>query len=669
MMDNNILSVFRNGHEILLTENEGLDGSTLIPFELGGRLTNDQQANKARTVSIMDLGKMLLHCAKEGETQKVHELMSRGAPFTTDWLGRTPLHVAAEGNHYNTCEVLLRAGISKDARTKVDKTPLHFAAFEGHIQIVQLLLKHFCDVNAKDMLKMTPLHWAVQKGHNHIAKVLLQHGADPNAVSKFSKTPISLAAELEQNELVQELLIQNSQRSDFEQQQAADTLVHELSVRMKPDPDHIIEDIDELSNNTEMDVIHSSPESSPVLSPVFDSFDSTKCNLQAAINNSSDEINSVNATTLALLKEHGIAMQEDTDNTLITSALQSGRQLVLSDAGKLLLNDPKFRKSIQPMTAAKQCNIMTSPTSTNTATMTKSSIGASTFKFEYVKKKPTILAPNAKSMPLETNKVIKILSAEEFKLMVGNNSGNFKTSKTPGLIRYQTIKHSNSSPITQLVKRKNPIENIPNGKMKIGPLAGTIKSINKPQNRPPSHIRNIQIPTPVSSPSSTIQREANPDILSRVSFNIIGTSSASNIPQKSTSQPYTVKLLSLPQKTTTTMTKSKPQIVHQLHTQPRQQQHQQQHQELFVANGTDVSHRTEIERQIAELKKETQELRKKLELSQKQNDENKKETQELRKKLELSQKESDEYKCRLEKLESEKEQEREERLSRQYTNS
>lgn len=117
------------------------------------------------------------------------------------------------------------------------------------------------------------------------------------------------------------------------------------------------------------------------------------------------------------------------------------------------------------------------------------------------------------------------------------------------------------------------------------------------------------------------------------------------------------------------MTKSKPQIVHQLHTQQQRQQQQQQHQDVFVANGTDVSHRTEIERQIAELKRETQELRKKLELSQKQNDENKKETQELRKKLELSQKESDEYKFRLEKLESEKEQEREERLSRQYTNS
>lgn len=117
------------------------------------------------------------------------------------------------------------------------------------------------------------------------------------------------------------------------------------------------------------------------------------------LNNSSDEMNSVNA----LLKEHGIAMQEDTDNTLITSALQSGRQLVLSDAGKLLLNDPKFRKSIPSVT--KQTNIMTSAANAKVPVTTKPSIAPSMFKFEYVKKKPTILASNAKAVPLETNKV------------------------------------------------------------------------------------------------------------------------------------------------------------------------------------------------------------------------------------------------------------------------
>lgn len=64
----------------------------------------------------------------------------------------SPLHMAAISNHIETCEVLLRAGISKDARTKVDRTPLHFAVYEGHSAIVELLLKYNCDVNAKDMV-------------------------------------------------------------------------------------------------------------------------------------------------------------------------------------------------------------------------------------------------------------------------------------------------------------------------------------------------------------------------------------------------------------------------------------------------------------------------------------------------------------------------------------
>ena len=37
-------------------------------------------------------------------------------------------------------QVLLRAGCSRDARTKVDKTPLHIAAQEGHADICELLL-------------------------------------------------------------------------------------------------------------------------------------------------------------------------------------------------------------------------------------------------------------------------------------------------------------------------------------------------------------------------------------------------------------------------------------------------------------------------------------------------------------------------------------------------
>lgn len=67
-------------------------------------------------------------------------------------MGTSPIHLAAMNNHISTCEVLLKAGISKDARTKVDRTPLHFAVYEGHEKMVELLLANNCDVDARDMV-------------------------------------------------------------------------------------------------------------------------------------------------------------------------------------------------------------------------------------------------------------------------------------------------------------------------------------------------------------------------------------------------------------------------------------------------------------------------------------------------------------------------------------
>ncbi|KAM9514984.1 GA-binding protein subunit beta-2 isoform 1-T1 [Guaruba guarouba] len=144
-------------------------------------------------MSLVDLGKRLLEAARKGEDDEVRKLMASGAPFTTDWLGTSPLHLAAQYGHYSTAEVLLRAGVSRDARTKVDRTPLHMAAADGHTQIVELLIKNGADVNAKDMLKMTALHWATEHGHRDIVELLLRHGADVHAFSKFDKSAFDIA--------------------------------------------------------------------------------------------------------------------------------------------------------------------------------------------------------------------------------------------------------------------------------------------------------------------------------------------------------------------------------------------------------------------------------------------------------------------------------------------
>lgn len=108
-------------------------------------------------------------------------------------LGTSPLHLAAGNGHAETCAVLLRAGVSRDSRTKVDRTPLHLAAYEGHEGVVSLLVQQGALVDCRDMLRMTPLHWAAQRGHAAAARELLRRGADPLAVSKFGATPVSLA--------------------------------------------------------------------------------------------------------------------------------------------------------------------------------------------------------------------------------------------------------------------------------------------------------------------------------------------------------------------------------------------------------------------------------------------------------------------------------------------
>ncbi|XP_062394607.1 GA-binding protein subunit beta-2b isoform X3 [Sardina pilchardus] len=157
-------------------------------------------------MSLVDLGKRLLEAARKGLDDEVRTLMANGAPFTTDWLGTSPLHLAAQYGHYSTAEVLLRAGVSRDARTKVDRTPLHMAAAEGHNSIVELLVKSGADVNAKDMLKMTALHWATEHGHRVVAELLVKYGADTHVMSKFDKTPFHIAVDKGNTELM--LLLQ-----------------------------------------------------------------------------------------------------------------------------------------------------------------------------------------------------------------------------------------------------------------------------------------------------------------------------------------------------------------------------------------------------------------------------------------------------------------------------
>lgn len=421
------------------SDTEDLLFEQLVPV---GMLNGTMSIQKPQTV-ITDLGKSLLQAAKTGNTEKVHELMSRGAPFTADWLGTSPLHLAARYNHVETCKVLLRAGISKDSKTKVDRTPLHFAAFQGNVDIVELLLNAKCEVDAKDMLKMTALHWAVEKRHDKIVERLLQHGADPNAVSKFGKSPISIATEAGQVDLVRILLLANQMRAASQEQvgvqEATDSLMYELAQHKERDSsttnlvddgeDNITMDLSNDGSISNMSHRHTTTVSATATITVDDDHDGNTNDTDnliekedslsdAIINleqNTEQDPNNLDSNTLQMLKEHGIAMipSDDSGSSLITSAIQSGRKVVLSEAGKFALNQTRIQPTTTPPTTKKTIKIIK-------------------------KTSPYMVPQHRQSMgggggggaggggTIKTNKVIKILSAEEFKQICGGEVGGLK---------------------------------------------------------------------------------------------------------------------------------------------------------------------------------------------------------------------------------------------------
>lgn len=174
-------------------------------------------ASNVVAARLMDMGKKLLDAARDGQVDDVRQLvMHSGAPFTSDWLGTTALHLAAQNGHVEITEILLKGGVNRDARTKLERTALHLAAQGGSVDVVDLLLTHGSDINARDMLKMTPLHWAVERGHVCVVEKLLFSGADVSVKSKFQLTPIDIARNSESYQLIELFKVRQATSSIIE---------------------------------------------------------------------------------------------------------------------------------------------------------------------------------------------------------------------------------------------------------------------------------------------------------------------------------------------------------------------------------------------------------------------------------------------------------------------
>ncbi|XP_039229587.1 GA-binding protein subunit beta-1 isoform X1 [Drosophila yakuba] len=379
--------------------------SNLMHYEI--RTEGDVQQKKGNLLgpaTCVDLGKQLLQCARDSDVAGVKAALAHGAPFASDWLGMSALHFAAMNNQLEICEILLQGGINMDAKTKVDRTPLHLACYYGHERVVSLLLALKCSVNSRDMLRMTPLHWAVEKRHKGIVRLLLKCQADVALVSKFGKTPIGLAVYTEQADVLAELeaarQAQASKKFNEESEQQTHKNRKETSEAVSSimDEPEAIKNIDdrEMSVEERMDVLE---------------------NLRG-------HANVLRNTALNMLKTHGIAdMVQDNDDEaskeMLNTALQNGRQLVLSEGGRMLLHETKSGVSgKQSMNGNGRPSVVALRTNVNNP---------------HPKIRMNVIKQKDLSSPagVAKNKNIRIISLTDFKKLYGSDNQPKSLQKIP----------------------------------------------------------------------------------------------------------------------------------------------------------------------------------------------------------------------------------------------
>jgi len=95
----------------------------------------------------VDLDELLIDASKDGDTNKVEELLDRGANIEArSWYGNTPLSCAAINTDYDTVVLLLDRGAYINTSNNDGDTPMILAVSDYNKRIVKILLEYGADI-------------------------------------------------------------------------------------------------------------------------------------------------------------------------------------------------------------------------------------------------------------------------------------------------------------------------------------------------------------------------------------------------------------------------------------------------------------------------------------------------------------------------------------------
>lgn len=115
-------------------------------------------------------------------------------PITGQLIHPSLLHLASAKGMKKVCALILDKGIGVDDIDKDGQTPLFVAAQNCHREVCELLLDRGATTNKANNQGWTPLRIAIKHGHKDVCEMLLERGAAKELVGKaFSLTPLHLA--------------------------------------------------------------------------------------------------------------------------------------------------------------------------------------------------------------------------------------------------------------------------------------------------------------------------------------------------------------------------------------------------------------------------------------------------------------------------------------------
>lgn len=113
--------------------------------------------------------------AQDGDLARVEELLKRKYPVNRfDSLGRTPLHHAVHGEHFDVVDRLIRAGANVNAHDerKIGNTPLSDNVAECSFEMVKRLIDAGADPTIPGWMQLNALDCAKRRDDSDGEKIL-----------------------------------------------------------------------------------------------------------------------------------------------------------------------------------------------------------------------------------------------------------------------------------------------------------------------------------------------------------------------------------------------------------------------------------------------------------------------------------------------------------------